>query len=282
RSPRATASKISRRWVTMEPRPLALTRSQSDTSVRANSSPFRRRSSVFRHKERFEGSPSSCKTTALASKVRLTSGPSYRRARHFFVSSTIGDCLDVASGDGFTLSPCRIPDVLPPEEKNSYREIRWLGNPRVGGNTPFDSVSRVRRPWKARPLTQDARKDTSGSGPLHNPLRPTTTSRMYFSCSLALSLLNGCSVLALKIVRRELTQVSTRVMHASSESSRDVAHVMKCSLIRFRTYSQVRISSKLSVTVGLKREWIYPGSPSKKSSMPISLRSLSVKSHFMA
>ncbi|KAI9458412.1 hypothetical protein BJY52DRAFT_1269625, partial [Lactarius psammicola] len=282
RSPRATASKISRRWVTMEPRSLALTRSQSDTSVRANSSPFRRRSSVFRHKESFEGSTPSCKTTALASKVRLTSGPSYRRARHISSSPTIGDCSDVDSGDRFTLSLCCVPDVLPPEEKNSYRGTRYLGNPRVGGNSPFDSVSRVRRPWKARPLTQDARKDTLGSSSLHNPSRLTTTSRVYFSCSLALSLLNGCLVLASKIVRRELTQVSTRVMHASSESSRDVAHVMKCSLIRFRTYSLARSSGKLSATVDLKREWIYPGSPSKNSSMPISLKSLSVKSHFMA
>ncbi len=81
-------------------------------------------------------------------------------------------------------------------------------------------------------------------------------------------------VLKLKIVRSELTQASTRVMHASSESQRDVAHVMKCSLMRFRMYSSVRTLGKICRSV--KGGGIYPRSPSENLFMAISLKSLSV------
>ncbi|KAF8270301.1 hypothetical protein EI94DRAFT_806834 [Lactarius quietus] len=47
------------------------------------------RSSVFQQKERFEGSSSSFERMALASNVKLTSGPSHRSDRCYFWSSTI-------------------------------------------------------------------------------------------------------------------------------------------------------------------------------------------------
>lgn len=167
-----------------------------------------------------------------------------KRARHNSGSLAVGDCSGVASW-GFTLSSCGVHGVLPPEEKCVYKGTKWAGNLRVGGrDSPSVSVSCVKRPWKARLLTQEARNDTFGSSSLHNPLRPSTTPWMYFFCNASSCLLNVCLVLALKIVRKELTQASTRVVHASSESSKDVAHDMKCSLIRFRMYSSVRTFGK--------------------------------------
>ncbi|KAI9440903.1 hypothetical protein H4582DRAFT_1939952, partial [Lactarius indigo] len=95
-----------------------------DTSTMVTRSLLRSVLSAFQHIERVEGSAQPCERIALASKVRLMSGPSCRTTRHISLSGGRGFSWGTPAGGG-TVS-CRF--VLSQEEKNVYKGIKWVGN----------------------------------------------------------------------------------------------------------------------------------------------------------